>query len=333
MNARILNRNSAEPPADGWFQIEVAGEWPAGRSADGRERRQVIDAEALEAICNRFASEREAAGENWAGMLVDLDHLSHDQARSTEAWGWLQEVAVRNGQLWGKLDLSDLGEAAIRNKRVKWFSTEYEPGDLEDLGGGRVRPRRLAGLAFTNRPNNRGGRPISNRAECAEQQDPNRPGQQPGGQTETKATTMNNIADKLGLPADADEAAIIAAIEALQQKSAEMEADAVMNRYQDRVPADKREQVRKDLIANREGTERMLALMPAPQKEADPERIHNRAGGAKEPAPVGDGAAAAAGGKADAQHALVEQTRIANRCSFQDAWDLARRERPELFRN
>ncbi len=325
MNATILNRKN-EPPADGWFQVEVSGEHRAGEG-----RMQVIDEAALEAIVNRFREEAAAPG--FAGLLVDADHLSHEPDHDTAALAWVKDLDIRNGQLHARLDLTDLGAAAVAGRRYKFFSTEYSAADLEDLGGGRVRPRRLAGLAFTNRPNNRGGKPISNRAGDAAEEDPNRPGQSPGGQTETKANQMNNIAEKLGLPADADEAAIIAAIEALQQKGAEMEADEVLNRYQDRIPADKRGQVRKDLIANREATERMLALLPAPDPQAGaPQRIHNRASGAaQDPPPVGAGAAQPAG--ADAQHALVEALRIRNRCSFQDAWDLARREQPGLFRN
>ena len=68
MRALILNRSN-EIPADGWYQIEVTGEHPAGKG-----RKQVIDQVALESIVNRFQAE--AAKENFAGMLVDNDHLS-----------------------------------------------------------------------------------------------------------------------------------------------------------------------------------------------------------------------------------------------------------------
>ncbi len=60
MHTPIYNRNS-EPPADGWFQIEVTGTHPAG---DGR--RQVIDEAALRDIVSRF---REEAGrEDFAAL-------------------------------------------------------------------------------------------------------------------------------------------------------------------------------------------------------------------------------------------------------------------------
>lgn len=274
----ILNRTS-EPPKDGWYQIEVTGEHPAGGN-----RVQVIDKVALSSIVNRFRTEKADSGESWAGMLVDSDHLSHDEANTTEAMAWLQDVDIRNGQLWGKLDLTDLGEPAIRNKRYKFFSTEYAATDLQDLGHGRVRPLRLAGLAFTNRPNNRGGKPISNRN-----------GTLPGGETkpntETNTPTMKPIAEKLGLSAEATEADILAAITKLQTQCADLqnqckteEADKIMNRFGERIPEASRPHWKQQLILNREATEKLMdASFPAAAAEST--RIHNRTG-AKAPTPV-----------------------------------------------
>lgn len=282
MNARILNRDG-NIPADHWYQIEVNGVWPAGQFADGRPRKQRIDDKAIHSIVNRFNQERTAAGENWAGMLVDIDHLSHDVENSTEASAWLQEVEIRDGVLYGRLDLTDIGEPAIRNKRVKFFSTEYEPDDCEDCGDGTVRPLRLSGLAFTNRPNNRGGKPISNRS-----------GDVPGGEQQETNTNMQPIALKLGLPADADEAAILkkladimSELDSLKGKVAETEAEAIMNRYADVIPKERRDDVKKRLITNRADTEAMLDLLPKPGNKTET-RIHNR-DKAKQPAAVTDG--------------------------------------------
>ena len=267
MNARIHNR-AGQMPTDGWFQIEVAGEHPAGEG-----RTQVIDQVAMESIVNRFQAE--AAVENFSGMLVDKDHLSHDLDNTTEAMAWAQELAIRNGQLHARFDLTDLGESAIRNKRYKFTSTEYDPPDIEDLGNGRVRPLRLAGLALTNRPNNRGSKPLSNRSGAA-----------PGGSPKTNQTVipkMKNIATKLGLPAESDEAAILTEIESLLGKlktmsanEASTTADAIMNRFGDRIPADKRADVKARLITNRADTEAMLELLPSVTTKAAPSKIFNR---------------------------------------------------------
>lgn len=318
-NFLILNR-AGEPAADGWYQIEVTGEHPASGG-----RTQVIDAAAMESIVNRFREEKAAAGGNWAGMLVDRDHLSHDLDNSTEAFAWLQDLDIRNGQLWGKLDLTDLGEPAIRNKRYKYFSTEYDADDLEDIGGGRVRPLRLGGLAFTNRPNNRGGKPISNRAG------------DPGGEPTQKpkpTNTMQSIAEKLGLSAEATEADILAAIadlqgkvEAANTKEATMEAETVMNRFGDRVPEAARQHWKAELVRNREATEKLMESSFPEGSMVGRHAIFNRAE-AKSPVPV-EGASEDA--KADAQAALVNQIRNRDRCNHTQAWDAARRERPDLF--
>lgn len=265
MRIPICNRDNALP-ADNWYQIEVCGVWPAGTWPDGRPRRQVIDQKAITSIVNRFRAEAAAAGANFAGLLVDLDHLSHDHENSTEAWAWLREVDVRDGQLWGRLDLTDLGEPAVRNRRVKWFSTEYDLSDLEDLGNGDVRPLRLAGLAFTNRPNNRGGRPISNRNHT----------------TMNRPVNLSSFAVELGISPDSDEVTILSAIKNLvdrvslmEKEKAEAEADVVMNRLGHRIPAAVHDEWRKRLIANRADTESLI-LRSFPERPRDEAPIFNR---------------------------------------------------------
>jgi hypothetical protein len=316
MRAPILNR-SGEIPADGWYQIEVTGEHPAGAG-----RKQVIDDVALFSIVNRFQAEAEA--ENFAGMLVDNDHLSHDLTQSTAALSWAKELAVRDGQLHARLELTDLGDTAIRHKRFKFFSTEYDPEDLQDLGGGRVRPLRLAGLAFTNRPNNRGGKPISNRTDPA---------------TETETTNnMQTIAQKLGLDPAASEADILAAIDALlaykaaaETKEATTEAEAIMNRMGNRIPEAVRPQWRDKLIANRAETEPLMeASFPVIEENVATQRIHNRAG-VTTPPPVGDADRAAETAREVERVKLVNSIRNRDATTFERAWETGKIEKPELF--
>jgi hypothetical protein len=316
MNTPIYNRENAAP-ADGWFQIEVSGEHAVG---DGR--RQVIDEAALQAIVNRFREE--SAKEGFAGLLVDADHLSHDLTRDTAALAWLKDLDIRNGQLHGLLDLTDLGEAAVKGRRYKWFSTEYAAADLEPLGDGRVRPTRLSGLAFTNRPNNRGAKPISNRD-----------GTTPPGETtpkhNTNTKTMQSIAEKLGLSAEATEADILnrittlqGEVETMKKQDAETKADAVLNRLGNRVPEAVRPQWREQLITNREAAEKLMEAS-FPEKKDEP-RIFNREGA--KPA-VAD--AKTEDEKANAQSSLVTSIRNRERCNFETAWNIAKGERPELF--
>jgi len=205
MNTQILNRESIAPRSSSWQQIEVVGDHPA-RLGD-REVTQVIDGEAVAAMAREFRTR--AADPDFDGVLVDADHLSHDSTQRTEAYAWLMNAEDREGQLWGLLEWTDLGARAVNGCTYKYFSTEYDAGDLTDLGGGRVRPKRLAGLALTNRPNNRGGRPITNRkAGEAEHTQPNK-------------TTMNKSAlEKLGLDESATDEQVNEALDALIARAA-----------------------------------------------------------------------------------------------------------------
>ena len=331
MNAKILNRNQSTPPADGWYQIEVCGEHPAGK-----DRVQVIDQKALDSIVNRFRAEAAAAGDDFAGMLVDEDHLSHDLDKSTAALAWLKELDIRNGELYGKLELTDLGEAAVAGKRFKFFSTEYPADALEDAGPGKVRPMRLGGLAMTNRPNNRGGRPIVNRGEQSpdllkqELQQGTKESPADGGAT--KKTNMKTIAEKLGLPAEATEEQILAKIGEMQSKldeakTKEMDAEAevILNRNAGRIPEGKRDDWKKAILANRADAEVLLAGLPERAAPQAPERIHNRAT-AKTPETVGDG-----NDSSKAQADLVAGIRNRERCTFERAWEIAKAEKPEMF--
>ncbi len=193
-----------------------------------------------------------------------------------------------------------------------------------------MRPLRLSGLALTNRPNNKGGQPISNRDGTVP----------PGGNSENttnhEATTMKNIAEKLGLPPEATEAEVLTAVTALldqvaamEAKKTEAEADEVMNRLGDRVPEAARPHWRAALIANRASAEPLLeaSFPPGPPAAAKPP-VFNRET-AKSPEPVEAGASG--DDKYRKQSALVASIRNREKCNFQTAWDMARAEKPELF--
>lgn len=330
MNAAIHNRESTAPRTPTWQQIEVAGEHRARLGDEAIV--QVIDAVALRDIAGQWEADMRVP--HFDGLLVDADHLSHDPANSTEAKAWLLDLEIRNGQLWGLLDWTDTGAEAIRGRRYKYFSTEYAAGDLEDLGAGpdgarRVRPRRLAGLALTNRPNNRGGRPITNRkgAESPEQ-----------NPTQANTKPMKTIAEKLGLPPEATADEILAAIDTLQAAAdeagaikADAAAEEILNRNAKRIPEGQRDAWKAELLRNREGAERLILTLPeAPEKKETPEprpAITNRET-AKTPE-----AARANGDAAPADEAKAARIRNraaeidkAHRCGWNRAWSLAQAE-------
>ena len=160
---------------DGWYMIEPRGQHP--NAAAGIV--QVIDEPAVQSIVSRFNAD--AAVPNFPGMLVDHEHFSHDADKETRAFGWLDKLQGRPDGIYGRIRWTDTGRAAVDGGDYRFFSTEYDARDLVPVAnrtpkphgsnGAAVRPVRLAGLTLTNKPNNKGGKPITNRAECG------RPGQ------------------------------------------------------------------------------------------------------------------------------------------------------------
>ncbi len=145
----------ATTPGDGWFIIEAAGQHATRRGEV--EFTQNLSPEVLAGIV--------AAGVPAEGLPIDRDHLSLDARNSTEALGWVRELAMCGGDLAGRIEWTPLGLPLIQGRVYKHFSTVYPPPG-EQLAGGEYRPERLIGLALTNQPNNKEGQPpITNSRE------------------------------------------------------------------------------------------------------------------------------------------------------------------------
>jgi phage I-like protein len=335
MNAPILNR-AANLPTDGWYEIETPGEHL--NAASGVV--QLLDATAYDAIVNRF--KQESAAPNFAGLLIDRDHFSLDPSQTSESFGWLMELRNRDGHLEGRIDWSDSGEQAVKGRRFKFFSTVYDPADVEKVGARKiknrdyplVRPLRLDRLALTNDPNNKGGKPISNRngspADADENQNP---------------PTMKNIMKLLGLADDASEASAVEAIQKIQNRATKAETDfgalktehtalleaqveSDLEKYKNRFKPENREKLKKQLIANRASTIETLESLDAPVS-AD-KRITNRATATP---PTGE--RLTPGGEGESTDEGIAK-KITNRCnelqgqngkrSFDSCWNQAQQE-------
>ena len=159
MNSLILNRNeSFVLPSDGWYHLCATGEFPHGESG----LVQVVDLASCDAMLNAFY--KDAAEENFAGLLIDFDHFSLDNNMKSEAAGWITQLENRETGIWGKVRWSDSGEASVKGGRYRFISPVWSRGDCEDLGNNRVRPVRLLNAAVTNDPNLKGMVPLSNRS-------------------------------------------------------------------------------------------------------------------------------------------------------------------------
>lgn len=278
----------ATTPEDGWFIIEAAGQHATRRGEV--EFTQNLSPEVLAGIVE--------AGVPSEGLPIDRDHLSLDARNSTEALGWLRELAMCDGNLAGRIEWTPLGLPLIQGRVYKHFSTVYPPPG-EQLAGGEYMPERLIGLALTNQPNNKEGQPpitnsrervgevrMENSAPAAQEWEEDEAGylwtkedfsegEVPEGsknKTTEKEPTMYSpeLLSALGLPEGATEADVLAAVQKLKQ-SAEVANAAVK----------KAEAAEADAVINAAERENGVELSAEEKEEAKQHIITNRAHGLK----------------------------------------------------
>jgi hypothetical protein len=318
MNTPILNRDFTHP-ADGWYQIEAKGEHP-NQSA---YVIQVIDDEACAAMTAAF--NREAGQPGFPGLLIDHEHFKHDQDKETVAYGWLTALQNRADGLYGQIRWSGTGQKAVDNGDYRFFSTEYSQSDLVVLNKNKkpfkVRPMRLDGLTLTNVNNNKGQKPITNR------------GVEPENDPPQKAKHMKTVCTLLGLAADAAEEAVHAAVAHALDRIKELENSQIqsdLETYRNRFDPKQREFIKTLLVTNRAATLEFLKSQPEDKGPLAPERLHNRQNAQPVDSPAGGETVDEAALSAE-RNSAIEQYRIANRCSFQQAHDAVRRKQPEYF--
>lgn len=274
---KIITAKDLRPqdnPGDGWHMVEPHGVHPQTTSA-GQDIVQVIDNDAIEAIVRNTVIPAE-------GIMVDNSHLSREDGNDTDAYGWAKELAgldMGDGKLhlaaW--VEYSDIGLAAVKGKRIKKWSTEYDAPEMQHLGDNKYRPTRLDGLALTNRNNNKGQIPITNREHAPLNPDHYNP-------PNTKPTHMQAIAEKLGLPAEASEEEILKAIQTLQDaqvEARESEAEAILNSEgltEEVIDKEEKELLMEGLVSNRDRTINVVKKRAAELRQNGKlsGRIHNR---------------------------------------------------------
>jgi len=163
----------------------------------------------------------------------------------------------------------------------------------------------------------------------------------PGG----KRNHMNDkLLKEIGLPADATTEAAVAAVQALKNRATELEqfnsallnsqVETDLDQYQDRFRIEARDQWKKALLANRDLALALLKSVVVPLSRTESQGsavvapLHNRAS-AKTPA----ASAPVAANPETAARQRAEVLAYKNRtgCTFDQAWQAVRAERPELF--
>ena len=270
---KFITESDLQPqdsPANGWFIIETPGRYE-NTTTKGVHVVQVISPQTLASIAD--------AGVPPEGIPIDKDHLSLDRNNSSEAMGWVRELAICGQDLAARIEWTALGLPLIQGKVYKHFSTVYpvprsfggEPPRQSGIGshdaaeaGIVFTPQRLAGLALTNQPNNAGAPAITNRASGSPYPS--------AGTNEEKTTTPSNNTDMnpeilkaLGLPEGATDEEVLSAITELTQKAqdaeaaaqaaAESEADQVIEAEEKaantQLDADEKAECKEQILANR----------------------------------------------------------------------------------
>jgi phage I-like protein len=322
----ILNR-AATLPDDGWYHVCPIGEFSV-RDSGNRKIIQVCDQRAMKAMVDRLIAEG-------GPLLVDYDHFSYDTTKPSEAAGWLTQLEAREDGLWAKIEWTDMGAAAVLNKRYRFVSPVWYPDECEPVANksDAIRPLRLDSIAITNSPNLKGMRPLSNRGTGIE------PMKHRAGDDQ-----MNELKTLLGLAEAATDADVVAAVKAMKTgaaeaaalknrvetaetalaavKQAQLEADADAFCEQHKDVILNRDQVRSQFIANRPGTEALFAgLKKAGGDDGTRRPLNNRqkpgsAESATEPTAAETARAAAIRNRA---HTIMTERKV----SFPVAFDAA----------
>lgn len=340
----LFNREG-QLPADGWFHLVPRGEYP-NTTDDGRKVMQVLDDTAFDAMLKNFAPK----------LLIDQEHFSHDTGKSSEAFGWVAELQKRADGVWGRVEWTDLGEQAIKNRRYRFISPTWTR--LQKLDADRLRPLHILDAGLTNQPNLRGMVPLSNRAGETT----------PDGQhqQDKKNPSMKSIATKLGLSADASEESVLAEIIKLQNRAADAEktlgtVTTERDTLKNRVTELDAEQIDQELDArgveetkrtrlvpvltamkNREervafldeviGTPEEIGKPPANEPETGsgkPALLRNKAGTPKPASKPGSQMSEQErAGKIESE---VQDYKLKNRCTYEQAHNAVRLQKPELF--
>jgi hypothetical protein len=144
---------------------------------------------------------------------------------------------------------------------------------------------------------------------------------------------MKTVCTLLGLSADAPEEAVHAEVARTLNRVKELEGSQIegdLETYKNRFDPKQREFIKTLLVTNRAATLEFLKTQPEGKGPTAPARLHNRQTARPVDGAAGGGSADEAALSAD-RNSAIEQHKIANRCTFQQAHDAVRRKKPELF--
>ena len=217
-----LNGPSSALPASGsapeWIELVPAGEF---HGRDGRGPFHLSEPARVIAATNNLRME--------AGIPIDYDHATDfaaPEGRPAPAAGWITELAARDGALWGRVEWTMHGAAAVATREYRYVSPVFEHD-----GKGEV--ARLLRAALTNNPN------LYLTAISAREKEVDSASGDGDDEEEMMARFQEQLRETLGLEATAPPEEIIAAVlglsKGVRQESARVESEPVTETIASRV--------------------------------------------------------------------------------------------------
>ena len=272
-------------------------------------------------VCDRQAFEQLIADWRANGakeILMDFEHQSEVERidSDTRAAAWISNLAVDDKRgLVGDVKFTDQGAEAVSNRRLRFLSCTW----YTDAAG---RPTKMTTVALTNKPNIPVA-PILNKEPV------------PGVKTveEKKGSEMDieKLKQALGLPAEATEEQVLAAVKEGQDakaKAAELQAKAEKAALEKEAEEFAEANAKKcnkavlkaQYIANKDVAKALVAGIP--DAPSAPQKLLNKST-AKTPTAQEDVALQ--------RNKAVADYRTAHKCDFNTAWCACRSQNPELF--
>ena len=272
-------------------------------------------------VCDRAAFEQLIADWRANGskeILMDFEHQSEVERidSDTRAAAWISNLAIDDERgLVGDVKFTDQGAEAVSNRRLRFLSCTW----YTDKAG---RPTKMTTVALTNKPNIPVA-PILNKEPV------------PGVKTveEKKGSNMDieKLKQALGLPAEATEEQVLAAIQEGQDakaRAAELQANAEkasLEKEADEFAEANAKKCNKEVlkaqyIANKDVAKALVAGIP--DAPVAPQKVLN-----KKDAKTPDGK----DGVVLQRNKAVADSRAAHKCDFNTAWTACRTMNPELF--
>lgn len=154
------------------------------------------------------------------GLPVDVDH-SPEKKGETEAAGWITALHKQGNELWATVEWNTLGRELVGDRRYAYISPSYQHNYADETG--KRHGTALVGVALTNRPFlSMATVSLSKDWTFAQEVDDiNETGKDAASDSPEDMPDFKNIATKMGLSADADEATILAKAEELLARPTE----------------------------------------------------------------------------------------------------------------